>query len=185
MKGYADDLTFLSVSKSDHQAGLTAISQSCQELGLEIRPDKCTSYGQKPLPCTSFSLTDGYTTNISSAPTKFLGETLCITANQTKRLAVKRLCGKIYDTLKKIDERPIRGEYKVWIYKSYLIPSVLFNITMDRSSPSTAKKIPSYLKKWLKLPRCATLSALFHPEVLNLPYLPHQLWPRLNCLPII
>ena len=33
-------------------------------------------------------------------------------------------------------------------------------------------KMTSYLKKWLKL---ATLSSLFHPDVLNLPYLPHQL----------
>lgn len=30
-------------------------------------------------------------------------------------------------------------------------------------------------EKGLKLPRCATLASLFHPDALDLPYLPHQL----------
>lgn len=103
---------------------LSSINSSCQDLGFEIRPDKCVSYCQKPLPCLSFQLLEGHTTNISIAPTKFLGETLGITPTLTKRLSSKKLCSKIYDLLTKIDERPIRGEYKVWIYKCYLIPFV-------------------------------------------------------------
>ena len=180
-KAYADDLTILSTSKSDHQLTLSSINGSCQDLGLEIRPDKCVSYcfdGQKPLARLSFQLLEGCTSNISTAPTKFSGETLGITPTMTKRFTGKKLCSKIYDLLTKINERPIRGEYKVWIYKCYLIPSVLFNLTVDKISPATSKKIQykitSYLKKWIKLPR-ATLASLFHPDVLNLPYLPHQL----------
>ena len=75
--------------------------------------------------------------------------------------------------------KPIRGEYKVWIYKCYLILSVLFNLTVDRISPATSKKvqskITSHLKKCVELPQCATLASLFRRDVLNLPYLPHQL----------
>ena len=182
IKAYADDLSFFSLLRQDHQEGLLTISQSCSDLGLEIRPDKCTSYcydGHRSLPRTTFSLIEGNTTNISTAPTKFLGKTIGITHTQTKRLSAKKLSNKIYEVLRLIDARPIRGEYKVWIYKSYLIPSILFNLTVDRISLATSMKIQtkitSYLKKWLKLPRCATISALFHPEVLNLPYLPHQL----------
>ena len=122
---------------------------------------------------------NGETTNISIAPTKFMGKTIGITHTQTKRLATKKLTSKIYESLQHIDSRPIRGEYKTWIYKSYLIPSILFNLTVDRISAATSKKIQlkstSYLKKWLRLPRCVTISALFHPDVLNLPYLPHKL----------
>jgi hypothetical protein len=182
VKAYADDLTYLSVSKDDHQLALTAISQSCQELDLEIRPDKCVTYcfdGQKPLPRMYFSLINGNTSNISTAPTKFLGETIGITLNTSKRLSAKKLSSKLFEIVNKIDIRPIRGEYKVWIYKCYLIPSVLFNLTVDKISMAATNKVQSrmasYLKKWLKLPRCATLSSLFHPDVLNLPYLPHQL----------
>ena len=147
-----------------------------------FRPDKCVSYGFdgiKPHPRLSFQLNDGCTSNIATAPMKFLGETLAISPFQSKCLSAKRLCTKIYDLLKKISERPIRGEYKVWMYKCYLIPSIQFNLTVDRISKATAKKIQtkitSYLKKWLSLSRCATLSTLFHPEVLNLPFLPFQL----------
>ena len=181
-KAYADDLTLLSVSKQDHQLALSSLSRSCQDLGFEIRPDKCVSYcfdGHKSLPRLSFSLIEGHTTNISVGPTKFLGETLGITPTQSKRLSSKKLSSKVFEALERINERPIRGEYKVWIYKSYLIPSVSFNLTVDRISLATSKKIQtkitSYLKRWLKLPRCATLASLFHPQVLNLPYLPHQL----------
>ena len=87
----------------------------------------------------------------------------------TKQFSGKNLCSKIYDLLTKINERPIHGEYKVWIYKCYLIPSVLFNLTVDKISLATSRKIQSkitsYLKKWIKLPRCATLASLFHPDV--------------------
>ena len=126
----------------------------------------------------SFTLNNGQTSNVSSTPTKFLGETIGATPNQSKHLAGKKLCQMIYSNLKSIDERPIRGEYKIWIYKAYLTPSIRFNLTVDRISQSIVSKIQtkitSYLKKWLSLPRCATLSSLFHPDVLNLPYIPHE-----------
>ena len=91
----------------------------------------------------------------------------------------KELTKKLYDTLSAIDSRPIRGEFKVWIYKSYLAPSIQFHLSVDKISVGVVKKIQcrvtSLLKKWLKIPRCATLAALFHPEILNIPYLPHLL----------
>ena len=30
------------------------------------------------------------------------------------------------------------------------------------------------LKSWLGLPRCSTLAVLYHPEILDVPYLPHM-----------
>ena len=60
--------------------------------------------------------------------------------------------------------------------KSYLAPSIQFHLSVDKISVGVVKKIlTSLLKKWLKIPRCATLAALFHPEILNIPYLPHLL----------
>ena len=34
-------------------------------------------------------------------------------------------------------------------------------------------KVTKSIKSWLNLPKCSTLSSIFHPEVLNLPFLPH------------
>ena len=90
--------------------------------------------------------------------------------------SAERIRKKITGALKKIDERPIRGEYKVWIYKHYVATSVFFLLAVDAISESTIKSIQSgatrFIKKWLNLPRCATLASVFHPEVLNLPFLP-------------
>ena len=90
----------------------------------------------------------------------------------------KELTKKLYDTLSAIDSRPIRGEFKVWIYKSYLAPSIQLHLSVDKISVGVVKKIQCQItshQKWLKIPRCATLVALFHPELLNIPYLPHLL----------
>ena len=34
-------------------------------------------------------------------------------------------------------------------------------------------KLTKFIKRWLNLPRCCTLATVYHPEVLNLPFLPH------------
>ena len=76
-----------------------------------------------------------------------------------------------------VDQRPLRGEYKVWIYKNYLAPSLFFHIAVDVIPESVIKFFQSsamrLIKKWLNFPRCATPVAVFHPEVLNLPFFPH------------
>ena len=113
------------------------MDDACRDLGLEIRPDKCVSYcfdGEKPLPRTDFNLREGKTRNISSGPSKFLGETISLSPTLSKRAATKKLTKKLYDTLSAIDSRPIRGEFKVWIYKSYLAPSIQFHLSVDKIS---------------------------------------------------
>ena len=170
VKGYADDLTVLSTSKEDHQSALMEIDFKCHDLGLQLKPEKICSH-------TTFSLQDGSTRNISSAPTKFLGQTIGVGEQVTRSSAAKKLTNKVYSILDNLDKRPIRGEYKAWIYKFYIVPSIKFNLMVDKISFSVISKVQtkvtSLLKKWLGIPRCATLASLFHPKVINLPYLPH------------
>ena len=76
-KAYVDELTILSTSRSDHQFILSSVNTSCQDVGFEIRPDKCVSYffhGQKPLPCLSFQLLEGCTSNILLPLLSFSGK---------------------------------------------------------------------------------------------------------------
>ena len=75
--GYADDTTILSKSPEEHQQALTEINNKCSDLGLEIRPDKCVSLifnGRSMNKQRTFKIHQGRTCNISSAPTKFLGQ---------------------------------------------------------------------------------------------------------------
>ena len=103
---------------------------------------KCVSYifnGKKTHNRTTFNLQQGTTCNITSAPTKLLGQTIGANAQTTKSLSAKKITEKVYRALDEIDKRPIRGEYKVWIYKSYLVPSLTFNLTVERIPKSVSK----------------------------------------------
>ena len=178
-KAFADDLTVLSRNFKDHQIALRQVDSCCSDLGLALRPDKCVTLcfdGKKILRDARVQLSEGSTRNIASGATRFLGRTIDETMQSSCKESAERIRKKITGALKKIDERPIRGEYKVWIYKHYVATSVFFLLAVDAISESTIKSIQSgatrFIKKWLNLPRCATLASVFHPEVLNRPFLP-------------
>ena len=40
-----------------------------------------------------------------------------------------------------VDQCPIRGEYKVWIYKCYVVPPLLFNLTVNAITTTAIKKL--------------------------------------------
>ena len=110
-------------------------------------------------------------------PQNSLGATIATSRQSPASTAKKQLEEKISLALKSIDSRPIRGEYKVWIYRKYVVPSSRYLLTVDpisdngiRSIQSTAMKF----KKWLRLPRNAMQVILFHPEALNCPHLPTE-----------
>ena len=54
-----------------------------------------------------------------------------------------------------------------------------FNLAVDNIPKTIINKLQmratSYLKSWLKMPKCATFASLFQPEVANFPYLPYIL----------
>ena len=72
-----------------------------------------------------------------------------------------------------MDDRPIRGEFKVWIWKNH---SLCFMLMVDPVKENvlvkTQKKVTKYIKRWLNLPRCCTLATVFHPDIPNLSFLP-------------
>ena len=91
------DLTLISQCRADHQTALQTIDEARRDLGLEMCPDKSVSYcfdGEKSLPRTDFRLSAGNTRNISSGPTKFLGETISLVPSLTKGAASKKLTKK-------------------------------------------------------------------------------------------
>ena len=79
-------------------------------------------------------------------------------------------------TIRLIEQKPVRGEYKVWVYKNSLAHSLIFLLKVDDIPEPTIKSLHNsatrFINKWLNLPRFATPAAIFHPKVLNLPFLP-------------
>ena len=91
-KAFADDLTLISKDIQEHQHILTQLDQSCAELDLHLKPQKCISYvfnGKEVKRDKVFQLTAGKTTNLSTKPTKFLGKTIGHSATTTSKGASK------------------------------------------------------------------------------------------------
>ena len=110
---------------------------------------------------TTFSLANGSTRNIADAPTKILGKFLSKSHSSAKKALASKLDNEVIAAMKRIDDRPIRGEFKVWMWKNYLAPSLRFMMMVDSVQESdlvkTQKKMTKFIKRWLHLPRCCTL----------------------------
>ena len=72
-----------------------------------------------------------------------------------------------------MDAAPIRGEYKLWILRRFLIPSFHFVLSVDVTPHSSIKKVQSQctrkIKSWLGLTRGITNAVLHHPNVIDIP----------------
>ena len=139
IKAFADDMSVITASKSDHQKALTDIDTACCDLGLRLKPAKCISIVLEngKVQKDSFQLATGNTRSITAGPTKFLGQTLAATESLTKKSANIKLKVTINEGLKQIDDRPIRGEMKVWLLCNHLIPSAHFQLNGIEDSIKT------------------------------------------------
>ena len=72
-----------------------------------------------------------------------------------------------------LDSSSIRNEYKLWIHKFYLLPSLRFVLTVHEMTASSLKSLDSicnkYLKKWAGLPKGATQQVVHSSHALNIP----------------
>ena len=64
---------------------------------------------------------------------------------------------------------------------------IMFHLAVERltvsSITSTQSSILKFVKSWLNLPRNSTPGTVFHPDVLNLPLLPHlKQSAKLSCV---
>ena len=179
-KSFANDLTILSSNPTEHQYALSELDQKCNDLGLSIRPDKCVSLALHEGSVTKkgFNIGVSQPTNLCDKPAKFLGSTIAVSSLQAKKKASSDLLSKVTSALSSIDKRPIRGEYKLWIYKQYLVPSLRFVLSVNAINQTTLlniqRRATRYIKSWLNLPRCCTLAPIFHPDILNVPQIKHQ-----------
>ena len=173
-KGFADDLTVISNDVKSHQWVLSSLVLKVIDICLEFQPLKCISLnfnGHRMVSSTVFSMADVNTVNICNVNcTKFLGRTIGISAATTRKTASA-------NTKQQIDKCSIHGEYKIWILKNFVTSVLHFHLAVERltvSSISSAQlSVLKFVKSWLNLSRNCTPGTVFHPDVLNIPFLPH------------
>ena len=63
-----------------------------------------------------------------------------------------------------LEKTKVRNEYKLEIYKMYILPSIRFLLTVHDLPTTYLHKLDTftdqYIKKWAGLPRCATTSLI-------------------------
>ena len=73
---------------------------------------------------------------------------------------------KLFHLLSAVDTLPIRGEYKLWLYRNYIVSLLWFHLSVDTITSGAITKLENlatrYLKKWLGLPRSATRAMLYY-----------------------
>ena len=138
---------------------------------FEFQPQKCISLnfnGHHMVPSTVFSMADG----------KFLGHTIGVSPNIAQKTASANMKQQILQFLQHIDKCSIWSEYKVWILKNFVSSVLHFHFAVERLTVSSISSgQPSILKfgkSWLNLPQNCTPGTVFHPDVLNLPFLPQS-----------
>ena len=115
VKGFTDDLSVFSSSISEHHSLLSDLSTYSQNLISHSDPVSVISVifdGNKMNYKTTFSLANGSTRNITAAPTKILGKLIAGSFSLTKLTAGTKLDSKIISAIQRLDDRPIRGEFK-------------------------------------------------------------------------
>ena len=121
-------MSIISDSFDEHVKTVQKIDQNLREIDLVIRPDKCVTlqFNGKKVLDQCVDIIDGETRSIVEKDTKCLGASVASSRQKTSSIAKRRLKESITKALKSIDSRLIRGEYKVWIYRNYVVPSSRF-----------------------------------------------------------
>jgi len=77
-----------------------------------------------------------------------------LSLSATKEVVNRNVFSFLTESLSSTDLLPIHGEYKLWIYRNYVISLWRFHLCMDAITNHTKKlrsTVARYLKKWLQL----------------------------------
>ena len=94
-----------------------------------------------------------------------MGKLIDVSLSATKKAANKRIVTRLTELLTATDALSIRGEYKLWIYRNYILSLLRFHLSIDAVTQSTISMTTRHLEKWLHLPRSATRVILYYSGV--------------------
>ena len=92
---------------------------------------------------------------------------------QQFKAARNHLLGEFTRQLNNLDQSPIRREFKLWIYKRYMVPSFHFHLAVNNITESTCNKMQATtmkkIKQWLDLTSSTTTTIIHHPNGIDIP----------------
>ena len=149
-KAYADDLSIISGSLEEHTEMVQTIDQLSREIDLIKCPDKCVTLvfdGKKITELNSQMA--GWDKYLKEPQNSLVQQLQPPISTQLQKLR-NNWRRSPYIVLISIDSRPIRGDYNVWIFQNYVVPSSRFLLTVDPISDNGIRSIQSTATKFIK-----------------------------------
>ena len=151
---FADDFNLITRDPRTHERILRNILSKLEDLCLTLKVSKCVSLGLKSGSFTArvFSLNG---IDIPTADKKNL--VMFIPAHGDLKSPFQRILSQVTSSLVKIDESPIRGEYKARIFSKFYLPGIQYLLTVHHIGITHYEQLDAlgfrYLRKWLNIPR--------------------------------
>ena len=110
---------------------------------------------------------------ITEKPVRSLGKVFDCTLKDTT--SIRSTCDQLDNWLKAVEKSGLPGKFKAWIYQHGILPRILWPLLVYAVPLSTVetleRKVSSYLRRWLGLPRSLSSIALYgHNNKLQLPF---------------
>ncbi|TWW71597.1 hypothetical protein D4764_16G0000940 [Takifugu flavidus] len=120
-----------------------------------------------------FSISGTVIPSITEQPVKSLGKLFDSSLKDTA--AIQKSTEELGGWLTKVDKSGLPGRFKAWIYQYSILPRVLWPLLMYAVPVTTVesfeRKISSFLRRWLGLPRSLNSDALYGTiNTLQLPF---------------
>ena len=127
VKCYADVITIISTSPKELQEIASHEDNGCKDICLRIRPDKCYSLnldGKEAKAKFVINISGKPICSIKEKPTSFLGSNIYHSKSSTSKISCSKFSDQFSDRLSHLDDTSITGEFKLWVYRRYLVLSV-------------------------------------------------------------
>ena len=164
---YADDFCLITTDMRTQQRLISEINFHIQSMGMQLKPEKCRTFSIKSgkPSVVPFNIGEQQIPSIAHEEQKFLGKVIFFSGKSKDTFIYFK--EKLEEKLGNIDSAMVRGEYKMWIYQNYFLPSIRFLLTVHDITVTDLKKLDAishkFMKQWSGVPVCGT-NLVFHMQ---------------------
>ena len=167
---FADDAAVVTSDERENQLLLNCFTRWCQWACMQIRVDKCITFGIKKFSTRSLQFQPKLLVNSKSVPTvkngesfKYLGRFFNFEMSNKDHQDL--LLSSLYDMLQTVDSLHIHPKKKLLLYHRYILSKLSWHLTVADLSKTWICEhldnvVTKYIRQWLDLPISATLSAI-------------------------
>nr|XP_061836351.1 uncharacterized protein LOC133619387 [Nerophis lumbriciformis] len=176
IRAYMDDLTITTTSVPGSRWILQGLERLIGWARMSFKPAKSRSMVLKKGKVVNkfrFSISGTVIPSITEQPVKSLGK--LFDSSLKDSAAIQKSTEELGGWLTKVDKSGLPGRFKAWIYQHSILPRVLWPLLVYAVPVTTVesfeRKISSFLRKWLGLPRSLNSAALYGTSnILQLPF---------------